>query len=71
MLDQYDKIKTQLDQVVGYQIVDREVVKLGVVKVTYSNGVNTKDIVVNYTQTSEIVDSKTVNPMSSEVIDNA
>lgn len=71
MLDQYDKIKTQLDQVIGYQIVDREVIRLGVVKVTYSNGVNTKDIVVNYTQTPETVNSRIVNPMSSEVIDNA
>ena len=55
MISQYTKIKTALDPVAGAQIVGREVLALGVVEVTYSNGVA---IVVDY------------NTMEYEVINN-
>ena len=45
MFTQYKLIKSALDNVIGAQIVGREVLAVGVVKVTYNNGVS---IVVNY-----------------------
>lgn len=45
MVSNYTMIKTALDQVVGAQIVARNVLAVGVVEVTYSNGVS---IVVDY-----------------------
>ena len=45
MINQYVMIKNVLDQVVGAQIVAREVLEVGVVEVSYSNGVS---IVVDY-----------------------
>lgn len=69
MFSQYEFIKEALDNVVGAQIVDRNVLKLGIVEVVYSNGVT---IVVNYTNNSYLHRSsgRQVKSMGYEVIIN-
>ena len=47
MFADYAKVKGALDNVVGAKIVEREVLELGVIEVTYSNGVK---IVVDYNE---------------------
>ena len=69
MFRQYEFIKGALDYVVGAQIVDRNVLKLGIVEVVYSNGVT---IVVNYTNNSYLhrASGLQVKSMGYEVIIN-
>lgn len=67
MISQYEMIKTALDQVVGAEIVSREVLAAGVVEVTYNNGVS---IVVNYTNDAVPYKGVTVKRMGFEVINN-
>ena len=69
MFSQYKFIKGALDNVVGAQIVSRNVLDLGVVEVTYSNGVS---IIVNYTNDAYLhkASGKTINTMGYEVIIN-
>ena len=69
MFSQYKFIKGALDNVVGAQIVSRTVLDLGVVEVTYSNGVS---IIVNYTNDAYLhkASGKTINTMGYEVIIN-
>ena len=67
MISQYEMIKTALDQVVGAEIVSREVLAAGVVEVTYNNGLS---IVVNYTNDAVPYKGVTVKKMGFEVINN-
>ena len=67
MASQYESVKLALDQVVGAEIVDREVLALGFVKVTYSNN---KAILVNYTNSAQSYNSTSVASMGYEVINN-
>lgn len=69
MFSQYEFIKGALDHVVGAQIVERNVLKLGIVEVVYSNGVT---IVVNYTNNSYLhrASGLQVKSMGYEVITN-
>jgi hypothetical protein len=69
MFSQYKFIKGALDNVVGAQIVSRTVLDLGVVEVTYSNGVS---IIVNYTNDAYLhkASGKTIKNMGYEVIIN-
>jgi hypothetical protein len=57
VIEEYNYINDALKHVIGQSLVSREVVELGVVKNTYSNGVI---IYVNYTSSNKVVDSITV-----------
>ncbi len=58
MVDTYGKLNNALQKVAGATIEDREVLKEGVVRVTYSNGV---DIYVNYLGTDYDADGLTIS----------
>ena len=64
---QYKFVKGALDNVVGAEIVGREVLGLGIVKVDYSNG---KSIVVNYTEKPYQNGALNVESMGYEVVNN-
>ena len=63
----YKFVKGALDNVVGAEIVVRQVLGLGIVKVDYSNG---KSIVVNYTNNAYKNGALNVESMGYEVINN-
>lgn len=68
MISQYTQVKSVLDQVVGAQIVGRNVLAIGVVEVIYSNGVT---VVANYTNAPYTYSKDLViNPMRAGVINN-
>lgn len=58
IVDTYGKLNDALQKVAGSTIEDREVLKEGVVRVTYSNGV---DIYVNYLGTDYVTDGLTIS----------
>lgn len=58
IVDTYGKLDDALQKVAGSTIEDREVLKEGVVRVTYSNGV---DIYVNYLGTDYVTDGLTIS----------
>ena len=61
----YDFVNDALKNVVGAKIVDREIVKDGLVAVSYSNG---RTVYVNYTTNNELVDGTPVPAKGYEVI---
>lgn len=64
---QYNFIKGALDNVIGAEIVGREVLGIGVVEVQYSNG---KSIIVNYTNEAYKNGGLNVESMGYEVVNN-
>ena len=54
-----------MKNVVGAKIVDREVIKDGLVAISYSNG---RTVYVNYTKNNELVDGTSVPAKGYEVI---
>lgn len=62
---QYNLIYDALSLVSDAKMISREMLLLGVSKVTYSNGVS---VIINYTQSSVEVDSLVILPQSVEVI---
>ncbi len=60
ILEQYTFVSEALNHVIGESITSREVLELGVIKVTYSNGVA---IIVNYTQSSYDYFGTDVSPL--------
>lgn len=65
ILENYSFVNGALKYVTGEIITDHQVLKAGVVKVTYSNQVS---IIVNYTEQGYIDGDKTIAPGSYEVI---
>ena len=61
----YDFVNDALKNVVGAKIVDREVIKDGLVAISYSNG---RTVYVNYTKNNELVDGTSVPAKGYEVI---
>ena len=61
----YDFVNDALKNVIGAKIVDREVVKDGLIAISYSNG---RTIYVNYTNNNEVVDGTPVPAKGYEVI---
>ena len=61
----YDFVNDALKNVVGAKIVDREIVKDGLVAISYSNG---RTVYVNYTNNNEVVDGTPVPAKGYEVI---
>jgi hypothetical protein len=57
IIEEYTYINNALKHVIGQSLVSREVVDLGLVKNTYSNGVI---IYINYTSSNKVIDSITV-----------
>jgi len=67
IVETYHYLNDALKYVINETIVNREVLKVGVVKVTYSNGVN---IIINYTNQNYNDSGLIVSPKSYEVIHN-
>jgi len=61
VVEEYNFINNALKHVIGESLTAREVVELGVVKNTYSNGVI---IYINYTSKNKIVDGVTVEAIN-------
>ena len=64
----YSQINEALSQVIGYSWTSRTVIKNGVILNTYSNGVETRKIIINYTDEILTYEQNTVAPLSAYVI---
>jgi hypothetical protein len=61
VVEEYNFINEALKHVIGESLVSREVVEIGVVKNTYSNGVI---IYINYTSANKLVEGITVGAVN-------
>ncbi len=65
IVENYTWLNNALRHVINADLVSREILEVGVVKNTYSNGVV---IIVNYTTNPKTIDSRVVKPLEYEVI---
>ena len=65
---QYDYVSTYLNAVYGSAIIDRTVLDIGLVRITYDHGVS---ILVNYSGLTYTVDGNPIEPLSAQVIPHA
>ena len=61
----YNYVNDALKYVVSASLTERVIPKVGLVKNIYSNGIT---IIINYTNNTEVVDGKQIQPMSYQVI---
>lgn len=64
----YDTVNDVLKSVIGYEWVDRTVLKDGVIINTYKNGNDVKEIIINYTDEVITYNQQTVEPLSAELV---
>ena len=65
VLEVYEGVNSKLKEVYNADWLDRDVLAIGVVKNTYSNG---KSVIINYTDEAYTYNGVKVNPMTCEVI---
>jgi hypothetical protein len=65
IIEQYNYINEALNNVIGSSVIKREILDIGLVKNSYSNGV---DIYVNYSENNYVIDGITIKPVSYEVV---
>ncbi len=64
----YDNINSVLNQVINYKWTNRTVIQNGVIVNTYTNGSNTKEILINYTDKEVKYKNNTIAALSAIVI---
>ncbi|HCA70585.1 MAG TPA: hypothetical protein DEP17_09435, partial [Lachnospiraceae bacterium] len=63
----YSQVNEALSQVAGYRWVKRKVLENGVIKNTYENGQDEKQILINYTEEPFVYEQDTIAPLSAFV----